>query len=235
MSASSGLLKSSLVKKYWMGATGLFLCTFLIGHLAGNLQLMLSPDVAKDQFNEYALFMTTNPAVKVLSWLTYISILFHAIDGIVLTVQNKKARGQKYAYNKAGASSSWASRKMTLLGLITLWFIVGHMAMFWFQMHFGDLPKYTTAGGAEVTDLYTVVKTFFSNSPDGGGIGAVIFYTVCMVALGFHLSHGFQSGFQSLGLRHPKYTPIIKKVGLGFSVVICGLFAIIPIYMYFVL
>lgn len=85
--AKSAFLKSSIAKKYWMALTGLFLCLFLSGHLAGNLQLIFSD--AK-HFNEYALFMTSNPAVKILSYLTYISILFHAVDGILLTIQNKK-------------------------------------------------------------------------------------------------------------------------------------------------
>ena len=73
--AKSAILKSSLAKKYWMALTGLFLCLFLAGHLAGNLQLIFSD---ASHFNQYALFMTSNPAVKILSYLTYISILFHA-------------------------------------------------------------------------------------------------------------------------------------------------------------
>ena len=103
--AKSALLKSSIVKKYWMALTGLFLCLFLAGHLAGNLQLIFG---TSQQFNEYALFMTTNPAVKLLSYLTYISIIFHAIDGIMLTIQNKKARPIGYAKTD-GSSSSFAS------------------------------------------------------------------------------------------------------------------------------
>jgi len=85
--AKSALLKSSIAKKYWMALTGLFLCLFMAGHLAGNLQLIFSDAL---HFNQYALFMTSNPAVKLLSYLTYISILFHAVDGIMLTIQNKK-------------------------------------------------------------------------------------------------------------------------------------------------
>ena len=74
-----------------MALTGLFLCLFLVGHLLGNLQLLAGRSTeAALQFNKYALFMTSNPAVKVLSWVTYLSILFHAIDGILLTIQNKK-------------------------------------------------------------------------------------------------------------------------------------------------
>ena len=130
--AKSALLKSSIVKKYWMALTGLFLCLFLAGHLAGNLQLIFGTSL---QFNEYALFMTTNPAVKLLSYLTYISIIFHAIDGIMLTIQNKKARPIGYAKTD-GSSSSFASRNMAVLGTVILVFIATHMVNFWAKMHF---------------------------------------------------------------------------------------------------
>lgn len=141
--AKSAILKSSLAKKYWMALTGLFLCLFLAGHLAGNLQLLV-PDNALN-FNKYALFMTTNPAVKVLSYVTYLSILFHAIDGIMLTVGNAKARPVGYRKNNAGANSAWASRNMGVLGTIILVFIVTHMVTFWAPMHFDDkMPLQTT-------------------------------------------------------------------------------------------
>src|SRR5690606_28957963 len=122
--SNSALIQSSLATKYWMAATGLFLCLFLIGDLAGGLQLLASGEEALLAFNEYAKFMTTNPAVKILSYLTYISILFHAIDGIVLTVQNRRARPKGYAYSKPSANSLWTSRNMALLGTIILVFII---------------------------------------------------------------------------------------------------------------
>lgn len=140
--AKSALLKSSLAKKYWMALTGLFLCLFLVGHLAGNLQLLV-PDNALN-FNKYALFMTTNPAVKILSYLTYLSIIFHAIDGAMLTYQNVKARPVNYAKNNAGANSAWASRNMGILGTVILVFIVTHMVTFWAPMHFDkNMPLQT--------------------------------------------------------------------------------------------
>ncbi len=134
--AKSALLKSSITKKYWMALTGLFLCLFLSGHLAGNLQLLV-PDNALN-FNKYALFMTSNPAVKILSYLTYISILFHAIDGIMLTIQNRAARPIGYAKNNPSANSAWASRNMAVLGTLILIFIVTHMVSFWARMHFDE-------------------------------------------------------------------------------------------------
>ncbi len=141
--AKSALLKSSLAKKYWMALTGLFLCLFLVGHLIGNLQLIYGSPL---DFNSYALFMTTNPAVKILSYLTYFSILFHAIDGIVLTVQNVKARPVGYVKNNASSNTVWASRNMAVLGTLILIFIVTHMVTFWGKMHFDkNMPLQTVS------------------------------------------------------------------------------------------
>lgn len=123
-----------------MALTGLFLCVFLIGHLAGNLQLLKDGVEAKRAFNEYAHFMGTNIFIKVLSYLTYISILFHAIDGILLTVQNKKARPVKYAYEKPNTNSKWYSRSMAVLGTLILIFIVLHMQHFWYKMKVSSAP-----------------------------------------------------------------------------------------------
>jgi succinate dehydrogenase / fumarate reductase cytochrome b subunit len=292
--AKSALLKSSIVKKYWMALTGLFLCLFLAGHLAGNLQLIFGTSL---QFNEYALFMTTNPAVKLLSYLTYISIIFHAIDGIMLTIQNKKARPIGYAKTD-GSSSSFASRNMAVLGTIILVFIATHMVNFWAKMHFdkniplmvkeievqGNKQKFyvgtqtgqyfpleQVAKEGEKTspmnmmqkqfviknrtelhysqadvktadlykDLYKLTVDFFQSKnklfgviPNEGLI-FTIFYVLSMVALAFHLWHGFQSALQSLGVNSSKITPIIKFVGKAFSIIVPLLFAIIPIFLHF--
>lgn len=139
--SKSAILKSSIAKKWWMALTGLFLCLFLVGHLLGNLQLIfITGEDGRRAFNEYAFFMTHNPFIKIMSYLTYASILFHAIDGILLTVQNKKARPIAYAYNKPGASSSTPSRYMAVLGSAILIFIVLHMSSFWGKMHFSEMP-----------------------------------------------------------------------------------------------
>jgi succinate dehydrogenase / fumarate reductase cytochrome b subunit len=273
--AKSAILKSSLAKKYWMALTGLFLCLFLSGHLAGNLQLIFSDAL---HFNQYALFMTSNPAVKILSYLTYISILFHAIDGILLTIENKKARPIGYAKTD-GSSSSFSSRNMAVLGTIILVFIVTHMVNFWAVMHFdknmplqtvkigqaGQQQEYylTTDGGylpkAQVDqqmikienrteffdaqanvkikegykDLHKITVAFFKDPKTG--LIATILYVLAMITLAFHLWHGFQSAFQSLGLNNPKYTPAIKKFGAAFAIIVPILFAIIPVYIHFFL
>jgi len=275
--AKSAILKSSLAKKYWMALTGLFLCLFLIGHLAGNLQLLV-PDNALN-FNKYALFMTTNPAVKILSYVTYISIVFHSIDGAILVFQNQAARPIKYARNNAAANSPWASRNMGILGTVILVFIVTHMITFWSPMHFdknmplqtisiesqgqkqdfylttdgGYIPKaqvdqkmlyikdrtdfYDANANVKIKegykDLYKITIAFFKDAK--WGLAATILYVISMAILAFHLSHGFASAFQSLGANNPKYNGLIRKTGKGFAILVPLLFAIIPLYIHFIL
>lgn len=225
--SEKGFLQTSLVKKYWMAATGLFLCLFLVGHLLGNLQLFKGGEEGRLQFNAYANFMTSNPIVKILSYLTYFSIIFHAIDGLLLTIRNNKARPVSYAYEKPGKNSIWSSRNMGILGTILLIFIATHMMNFWYVMHWGPIGT-DTAGNK---DLYEVVLSFFRDSEMG--LIFVVFYTLSMAALAFHLFHGFGSGFQSFGINHPKYNGIIRKTGAAFSVVVPVLFAAIPVYIRF--
>jgi succinate dehydrogenase / fumarate reductase cytochrome b subunit len=275
--AKSALMKSSLAKKYWMALTGLFLCLFLSGHLAGNLQLLV-PDNALN-FNRYALFMTSNPAVKLLSYLTYISILFHAIDGIFLAFQNRAARPIGYAKNNPSANSPWASRNMAVLGTVILIFIVTHMVSFWARMHFdekmplqtktitaqgqsqefylttdgGYLPKtqvdqkmivikdrtdfYDAGANVKIKegykDLYKITIEFFKQPQFG--LLYTLLYVLSMIVLSFHLLHGFSSAFQTMGLNHPTYTPMIKAFGKWFAIIVPLLFAIIPLYIHFLL
>ncbi len=234
--AKSALLKSSVAKKYWMSFTGLFLCTFLVGHLFGNLQLLLPvSEAARDQFNEYGLFMTTNPAIMALSYITYFSILFHAIDGVILTINNRKARPQGYVDYRPSTNSTWSSRNMGLLGTVIFVFIVLHMNAFWAEMKFGGLDEtiYTTASGAVVKDLYTLTIATFQD--EDYGLIFVIIYVLSMLAIAFHLKHGFASGFQSLGVNHPQYNGFIRKFGYAFAILVPLAFAIIPIYIHFVL
>lgn len=225
MATGKGLFGTSLARKYWMALTGLFLCSFLVVHLAGNL-VLLKGDEAKDAFNAYSHFMTTFPLIKIVSYVLYASIVLHAVDGIMLARQNAAARPVKYAKNNAAANSGWASRNMALLGLITLLFIIIHMKSFWYEMHFGSVES-VMVGGDEMKDLYTITVAAFHQ------LWYVALYVISMTAIGFHLWHGFQSAFQSMGWNHPKYTPMVKTVGKIFAVVVPGLFAIIPLAIYF--
>jgi succinate dehydrogenase / fumarate reductase cytochrome b subunit len=271
---------SSIIKKVWMALTGLFLCTFLIGHLAGNMQLILKTgEEGRRAFNEYAYFMGHNPFIKVLSYVTYFSIIFHAVQGFYLTYQNKKARPQGYAYSKPGANSSLPSRYMAILGTIILVFIVTHMANFWWRAKIKeDIPLHTYIISAKVQmgqsqeqemyythnlqlipksdeivvknntelfmanfnvkiadgykDLHTVVMDFFNPKKNDMALAYLLLYVVSMAVLAFHLWHGFASGFQSMGLNHKRYTPLIHGVGKLFALAVPGLFALITILIY---
>jgi len=229
MSWFSNFLTSSIGRKVIMSLTGLFLISFLVVHLIGNLQL-LNPD-GGESFNQYAYFMTHNPVIKTVSYLLYAFILLHAVQGWVIWRKNRKARGgQRYAVKvtRAVGTNSFAASNMAWLGTIIFVFILVHMYQFWLQMKLGNLPM-ATYDGQEVKDLYAIVSEAFSN------IGYVIFYVVSMVVIAYHLLHGFQSAFQTLGLNHRKYTPLIKGVGVVLSIVVPLGFAIIPLYMYFVM
>jgi succinate dehydrogenase / fumarate reductase, cytochrome b subunit len=253
------LLTSSLGRKLLMALTGLFLCTFLIVHLAGNFQLF--KDDHGYAFNTYAVLMTTNPFIKTVSYVLYALILFHAFQGLYLAFNNRKARPVQYAH--ANTSSSLASRNMGILGTILLVYIVVHMGDFWAEYKFGHVPfsqyvidlktNKVVASGAMpadytqevkmmeltdpsnplakivvVKDLYKEVQEAFKN------IALVLFYVLGMVAMAFHLVHGFQSAFQSLGFNHPKYTPTIKTIGIiVFGVLIPLAFAAMPLFFYF--
>ncbi len=271
---------SSIIKKVWMALTGLFLCTFLIGHLAGNMQLILKTgEEGRRAFNEYAYFMAHNPFIKVLSYVTYFSIIFHAVQGFYLTYQNKKARPQGYAYSKPGANSSLPSRYMAILGTIILVFIVTHMANFWWRAKIKeDIPLHTYIISAKdqmgqtqeqemyythnlqlipksdeivvknntelfmanfnvkiadgYKDLHTVVMDFFNPKKNDMALAYLLLYVVSMAVLAFHLWHGFASGFQSLGLNHKRYTPLIHGAGKLFALAVPGLFALITILIY---
>lgn len=223
MSWLSQALSSSLGKKLLMAATGLFLIIFLIGHLLGNM--LLFKDDGGQAFNEYAKFMTTTPAVLVLSILTYVSILAHVIYSIIITIHNRKSRPVQYAISDSSANSLWTSRSMGVLGTFILIFIVIHLKSFWFEMKFGNIPVANYDSGS-IKDLYLIVSEAFSEA------WYVAIYVFSMIMLAFHLSHGFRSAFQTLGLSHIKYTPLIKTIGMAFAIIVPILFASMPVYMY---
>lgn len=208
-----------------MSLTGLFLMLFLVIHLIGNLQLLL--DDGGETFNIYAKMMTSNPLIMVVSYVTYFFILLHAFQGILLWMGNRSARNTRYAV-ASNKTTTYSSRNMGWLGTVILVFIIIHMWQFWFQMKFGDLPMETYSNYPEgVKNLYIPVAEAFSQWY------FVLFYVICMIIIGFHLYHGFQSAFQSLGLNHKKYTPAIKTIGTAYAILIPLGFALIPILFFF--
>ena len=266
MSWFTKTFSSTIGQKILVALTGLFLCIFLVIHLIGNFQLLKTD--AGYAFNAYTKFMTSNPLIKIASYLTYLAILFHAFKGIHLAIKNRAAR--PVAYKSAAKSRvSGFSRSMALLGTIILIFIIIHMQQFWYEYKFGEMPKqeymhmmlgdeeevftknqfdsliqteYFTeyvdleTGKPKVTiqqeqstykDLYSVVNTIFKEPL------YVLFYVLSMLAIAFHLFHGFKSAFQTMGWNHNKSNDFIKGFGYAFAIIIPALFALIPLYIYF--
>jgi len=218
---------SSIGRKLIMSLTGLFLILFLVVHLAGNLQLLKGDGGVS--FNAYAYFMTTNPLISTIAWGNYFFIALHAIMGIVIWAKNKAAKGSTYSV-RSNAKVSWASKNMALLGTLILAFILIHMGDFWWKMKMDTVPYITIEGmDHQVKDLYSKVSHTFSNP------WMVAAYLVGLLTLSFHLWHGFQSAFQTLGLNHPKYSPIIKGLGKLFAVIVPLGYAVIPLYYFFVM
>jgi len=225
-------LLSSLGKKLIMSLTGLFLCLFLIVHMVGNLQLFFpSPEGMPDGYvyNMYAEHMVTSPLIKIISYGNYFFILLHAIQGILITTYNRKAKGGSYEGKEtADTEAKIASRNMRNLGLLIFVFIGLHMWQFWAQMHFFDMPVMEGIEGHDgaVKDLYAIVAEAFSNPL------VVAFYLLSLGGLALHLWHGFWSAFQTLGLTNERYTPLLRGASAAFAVLIPLGFASMPIYFY---
>jgi succinate dehydrogenase / fumarate reductase, cytochrome b subunit len=218
----SNFFSSTIGRKVVMALTGLFIILFLVVHLIGNLQLLKSD--SGQAFNIYAKVMTSNPFIKVISWVNYTAILVHVIWSIMITRRNRASRGSK-GYAVVDNSSYWTSRNMGILGTFIFIFIIIHLRDFWYEMHWGGIPT-ATYDGVQYKNLYDVVNHVYSQ------VWFVALYVVSMALLGFHLFHGFGSAFQTLGLNHVKYNPVIKYTGVAFAIVVPALFALIPIYMY---
>jgi succinate dehydrogenase / fumarate reductase cytochrome b subunit len=255
MSEFKQTFNSSLGKKLIMALTGLFLCTFLIVHVGGNLLLFKN-----DQgfaFNSYANFLTHFPPIEVVAYLLYLAIIVHSVYALVLTVKNRRARPIDYAV-RTKSPASWSSKNMGLLGSILLLFIVIHMGDFWLTYKKNNIlgfkeyrtnqitgettvtsftpsnpdfeRSYATENNVEIVrvkDLHARISSSFSH------LWYVVFYVIAMAAVSFHLLHGFQSAFHSLGWVHRKYKPIIYFFGTWlFAVIIPVLFAAMPIVYY---
>jgi succinate dehydrogenase / fumarate reductase cytochrome b subunit len=258
MSEFKQTFNSSLGKKLIMALTGLFLCTFLIVHLGGNLLLFKNDDGFG--FNVYANFLTHFPPIEVVAYILYLCIVVHAIYALVLTIKNRRARPVGYAsVNKSPAS--WSSKNMGLLGSVLLLFIVIHMGNFWYTYkytHNVGFKEYSTDLSSGITttsnpnfqptsldfensvqtvndkeivrvkDLHATVALVFHN------IWYVLIYVIAMGAVSFHLLHGFQSAFRTLGWVHRKYTPVVEFIGTWlFAVIIPVGFALMPLVYYF--
>lgn len=204
---------SSIVRKFIMALSGLFLIIFLITHLVINSLTLAS---SKDLFNEAAHFMATNPIIYAMQYVLALGFIIHIGMGIKLTIQNKRARSQEYVYNKMSKNTDLSSRSMIVSGGLVIVFLALHLRDYFYQMKFVGLPEGTTD--------YDLVVNLFTN-PYYTAV-----YVIAFIFLGIHLNHGFKSAFQSMGANHKKYNPLIKIVSTTYSIVIALGFSTIAIF-----
>ncbi|MBI5244853.1 MAG: succinate dehydrogenase cytochrome b subunit [Elusimicrobia bacterium] len=200
---------SSIGKKQIVGLTGLMLCGFLAGHLAGNFLLYKGEGV----FNAYAQFLTSNPLLPYIELALLGVFMTHIGFALWVTWEDLLARPERYAVRRNAGGRTIGSSTMIYTGALTLAFLLFHVTVF----------KLSGEAEQHVRGLFGVVIDCFKS-------GAwVAFYAAALLGLGVHLSHGVQSAFQTFGVNHEKLTPGIKAAGLLFAAAMAVCFGMIPV------
>jgi succinate dehydrogenase / fumarate reductase cytochrome b subunit len=219
----SGIFTSSIGKKMFMSLAGIFLIVFLLVHLVVNLLVIIYKDPMV--YNKAAHFMSSNILIKIFEIILFGGFLLHIIYALILQVQNWIARPKRYL--KANYSNtSFFSKFMIHTAVITLVFLVIHFMDFYIKAKFGHAAEIMVDGvafhdfAAEIEDKFKILPF-------------VIFYIAAFIFLGFHLIHGFQSAFKTLGLDNKKYTPVIQVLAILYSTVVVAGFSVIPVIIYF--
>lgn len=221
--------KSSITRKVLMALSGFFLLFFLLQHLVINLLSIINPD----SFNEVSHFMGNNPVVQfLLQPVLLFGVLFHLIMGIYLELKNKAARPVKYAYNKPSSNSSWMSRNMVITGIMVMLFLGLHFYDFWIPEINVKYIVGDTSGLIDSTNLESGFRYYEELTHKFIDPIRVVLYVLSFVFLALHLLHGFQSAFQSVGFRHNKYTPMIKKLGNAYAILVPLGFVLIAVVHY---
>ena len=208
------LFKSSVGRKVVMSVTGLFLILFLTFHALMNAVAVYSLDA----YEAVCEFLGANWYALLGTAILAAGFAIHIIYAFVLTLQNRKARGNNsYAVTKRPKSVEWASQNMLVLGIIVLCFLVLHLFPFWAKM---QLPEIM---GHEPDSGYVALKAAFSQP------WVCVVYLIWFVALWFHITHGFWSAFQSIGVNNDKWIGRLKCIGWWWATIVMCIFAIVVI------
>ena len=219
----SSIFTSSIGKKLLMSLAGLFLVTFLLVHMGLNLLVIIFDDPMV--YNKAAHIMSSNILIKIFEIVLFGGLFLHVIYALILQVQNWIARPKRY--NKANyANTSFFSKFMIHTAAIILTFLVIHFVDFYFKAKFGHAAE-IHVDGVMYHDLASEIVDKFKMMP------FVVFYIAAFIFLGFHLIHGFQSAFKTLGLDHKKYTPVIQVLAIIYTVIVVAGYSIIPVIVYF--
>lgn len=204
-----------------MGLAGLIWAGFVLTHMAGNLLIFVSSDA----YNMYSYALTSNKLIYVAEAGLVAALVLHVVLAINLTLQNRSSKGSRYAVKAKGEKKArFASTTMGIQGSIILAFVIYHLATFKYGTHYE-----TTVNGIVMRDLFRLMVEVFQ-SP-----AYVVWYLISLVLLGFHLSHGVGSVFQSFGWMDGRYQPILRKLSVAYAIVVVAGFIAQPVYIYLVL
>lgn len=222
------LLNSSIGKKLIMSISGLFLVLFLLFHLSMNVAAVFSGEA----YNMVCSLLGSNWYAVAATLVLAAGVVIHFVYAIILTLQNRKARGNdRYAINARPKGVEWASQNMFVLGLIVILFMLLHFSQFWYKMMFAELIGHheVALGTAMVSpqDGAAFINYYFQ-----GNAVITVLYLIWYVALWFHLTHGFWSAIQTIGWNNTVWMNRWECISKIVATVICGLFAIITIIFF---
>ena len=213
-----GWWSSTIGRKQMIGVTGLGLSGFVLTHMLGNMLIFVSAE----KYNKYGHALTSNEFIYVAEAGLLVMFIAHLIFALYLSFMNMRARTTRYAVMAKGPKrTTWTQRSLWAQGLLILVFVILHLITFKFG------PDYrVTYDGLEIRDLYRNVIEVF------GQPIYVAWYCLSVVVLGFHLSHGVGSAFQTLGVNHPRYNGPIKAASLAYALIVTAGFLSQPIYVF---
>jgi succinate dehydrogenase / fumarate reductase, cytochrome b subunit len=228
----SEFLTSSVGKKFVMGLTGLFLISFLVVHVGlyscifYDLSFFDSSDNGS-MFNRAADFMGSSVVIRIMEIGLFIGFILHIVQGYVLELQNRSKRKMGYEVSMGSRGSRWYRKSMGLLGTLILFFLIMHISHFWVPSRVThDLATVQFRSGADGHDLFRRMVEVFQNQ------WIVLLYVLACISLAWHLMHGFQSAFRTMGIHNKKYIVLIQGLGVLFSIIVPLLFALMPISMH---
>jgi succinate dehydrogenase / fumarate reductase, cytochrome b subunit len=226
------IFTSSVGKKITMGVTGLFLISFLIVHMGVNACIFkdldfIDPTDNGDMFNRAADFMGKTVVIRIMEIVLFLGFFVHIIQGLMLEASNRAKRKIGYEVNLGDRGSKWYSRAMGLLGTILLLFLILHWWHFWIPSRFthAGLSEELLSNGRVSHNMFALMKVTFSEW------WVVIVYVVACISLAYHLLHGFQSAFRTMGLSNTRYITMVNAIGVGYSVIVPLIFALMPVAM----
>lgn len=213
-----------------MAITGISLILFLVVHVTVNACMwafIFVPNDNGEVFNKAAHFLGQTLVPRILEIGLFLFIILHIIQGYVLEASNRSKRGTGYAITYGNRGSKWYSRSMGLLGTLIFLFLIVHIIDFWIPSRFGGLDPVTYPNDTnEYHNLYGKMVEVFQNP------FIVLLYIVGCISLAYHLMHGFHSSFRTLGVHNKRYMVMLTGTGYAFSIIVCLLFALMPITIY---